>query len=144
MGTLEGELSRFYAKPRFQTSLLAVFAAIGLALAAVGLYGLTSFLVVERTRETGVRMALGATPGEIVRLMMGEGMKWTCVGLVAGSLAVVGLARVMRAAMADAETFDAWVFVGAAGLLLAVAMVAAWLPGRRAAGLDPMAALRQE
>jgi len=144
MGSLDGEVSQFYAKPKFQTALLSVFALIGLMLAAVGLYGLTSFLVVERTREAGVRIALGATPGDIVRLMMGDGMKWTCVGLAVGSLAAAGLVRLMRSLLFEVSSFDVRVFVGAAGLLLVVAALAAWLPSARAAKLDPMAALRQE
>ena len=144
MGSMEGEVSHFYAKPRFQTVLLTVFAAIGLVLAAVGLYGLTSFLVVERTKEAGVRIALGATPAEIVRLMMGSGMKWTLAGLTVGSFATAALLRVLRAAVAETGGFDVRVFAGAAGLLLVVAAVAAWLPSARAAKLDPMAALRQE
>ncbi|MEP7367109.1 MAG: ABC transporter permease, partial [Acidobacteriota bacterium] len=144
LGSMDGEVSQFYAKPKFQTALLSMFAAIGLMLAAVGLYGLTSFLVVERTREAGVRIALGATPREIVRLMMGDGMKWTCVGLVVGSFVVAGVVQAMGVMMAEAGSFDVRVFVGAAGLLLVVAVAAAWLPSKRAAELDPMVALRQE
>jgi len=144
LGTLYDEVSRFYARPRFQTALLTVFALVGLALAAVGLYGLTSFLVVERTREAGVRIALGASPLQIVRLMMGEGMRWTLAGLVVGSVLSAWLFRLIRTLLFEAPSFEVRVFAGAMALLLAVAVLASWLPSARAARMDPMAALRQE
>lgn len=143
-GSLEGQVGLHFARPRFQTALLSLFAAIGLLLAAIGLYGLTSFLVVERTREVGVRMAMGATPNSIVRMMMSEGLRWTSIGIVAGSLAALGVFHWLRSLLFAVEAIDAGVFGGAVALLVFAAALAAWLPSLRAAKIDPMQALRHD
>lgn len=140
--TLAGEVSRAYAGPRFQTSLLVSFGIIGLVLAGVGLYGLTSFLAAERTREIGVRIALGATPGVVVRTMMREGLLWTAVGVVAGAGTSAALARALGTLLFGVEPLDPRVFSVAVTLLLLVAVAGTWVPSARASRIQPMEALR--
>ncbi len=141
--TLDVQMRQYFARPRFQTALLSLFAGIGLVLAAVGLYGLTSFMVAERTREIGVRMALGSTPGGIVRMMMSEGVTWTALGMASGLVMSVAAMSWMRALLFEADGLDARVFGAASALLVLVALLATFFPSRRAARISPMAALRQ-
>ncbi|MFN0103360.1 MAG: ADOP family duplicated permease [Bryobacteraceae bacterium] len=143
-GTMTREVNQYYARPRFQTVLLALFAFIGLALAGVGLYGLTSFLAAERTREIGVRIALGATPVVVVRMMMREGMAWTGVGVVAGAAVSVALARGMRALLFEVQPLDWRVFGGAVAVLVIVALAGTWIPSARASRIEPMEVLRRD
>jgi putative ABC transport system permease protein len=142
--TMDSHIQRFFTRPRFQTALLSMFAATGLLLAAIGLYGLISFLVAERTREIGVRMALGATPGDIAKLVVSDGVRWTAAGVMAGTAAASGLLRLLEGLLYQVKANDLRVFGGAIAVLAGVAMLAAWLPGRRASRIDPMAALRHD
>jgi len=142
--TMEARVDTFLSRPRFETVLLLLFACTGLALAGIGLYGLISFLVEERTREIGVRIALGATPGEVTRLVVSDGVRWTLVGSAAGIAASVGLLRVVRGLLYQVSVLDLRVFAGAIAVLVAVAILAAWLPAQRASKIDPMAALRHD
>lgn len=142
--TLTSEVSQYSAQPRFQTVLLSLFAFIGLTLASVGLYGLTSFIVATRTREVGVRIALGATRANIVALMMKGGLTWTLAGILAGSVASLGVMRSLRALLFEVEPLDFRV-IAATVLLLATASVAGtWIPSARASRIEPLQALRQE
>lgn len=142
--TMDSHVQRFFTRPRFQTFLLSMFAATGLLLAAIGLYGLISFLVAERTREIGVRMALGATPSRIAKLVVSDGVRWTAAGVIAGTAAATGLLRLLEGLLYQVKANDLRVFGGAIALLAGVAILAAWLPGRRASRIDPMAALRHD
>jgi predicted permease len=142
--TMETHVEGFLTRPRFQTGLLVLFAVTGLILAGIGLYGLISFLVEERTREIGVRMALGATPSAVRRMVVSDGARWTGAGAVLGAAAAGLLLRMMRGLLYEVEVFDFRVFAGAVALLAAVALFAAWLPAWRASRIDPMAALRHE
>lgn len=144
METMETHVNTFLTRPRFQTGLLLMFAATGLALAGIGLYGLISFLVAERTREIGVRMALGATPGAVGRMIVSDGARWTCAGAALGVGAAGGLLRLMRGLLYEVKVFDPRVMAAAVVFLVAVAGLAAWLPAWRASRIDPMAALRHE
>ena len=142
--TVEAQVDRFLTRPRFQTSLLAMFALTGLALAGIGLYGLISFLTAERTREIGVRMALGATPGAVVELVVSDGLRWTAAGVIAGIAGAAGLLRLLQGLLYEVRVSDFRVFAGAVAVLAAVALAAAWLPAWRASKIDPMAALRHD
>jgi putative ABC transport system permease protein len=142
--TVEAQVDTFLVKPRFQTTLLLLFALTGLALAGIGLYGLISFLVVERTREIGVRIALGATPGEVARLVVSEGARWTAAGAVLGIAASGSLLRLLRGLLYEVKVLDLRVFAGAIAILVGVATLAAWFPAHRASRIDPMVALRHD
>ena len=144
MQTMADRVDNFFARPRFQTSLLLLFALTGLTLAGIGLYGLISFLVAERTREIGVRVALGATPEMVEKLVVADGARWTAIGAVVGIASSAGLLKLLEGLLYQTKTGDLRVFAGAVAVLFCVAMLAAWLPARRAARIDPMAALRQE
>jgi len=144
MQTMADRVDNFFARPRFQTSLLLLFALTGLTLAGIGLYGLISFLVAERTQEIGVRVALGATPEMVEKLVVADGARWTAIGAVVGIASSAGLLKLLEGLLYQTKTGDLRVFAGAVAVLVCVAMLAAWLPARRAARIDPMAALRQE
>jgi putative ABC transport system permease protein len=142
--SMESQVDRFLTRPRFQTALLTMFASTGLALAAIGLYGLISFLVAERTREIGVRMALGATPRNIARMVVADGMRWAAAGVAIGIAASAACLRLLRGMLFEVQVFDPRIFGVAATVLVAVVILAAWLPARRASQTDPMIALRHE
>jgi ABC-type antimicrobial peptide transport system permease subunit len=130
--------------PRFNAILLSTFAGVGVVLAAIGLFGVMSFLVAQRRREIGVRMALGATPGDILKLTLAHAGRWTAAGIAigaAGSLAATGL---LRKLLFGVEPTDPMALTGAIALLTALAMLAAAIPAARAARVDPMDALRQD
>jgi len=129
---------------RFQLLLIGVFAAVAALLAGVGLYGVLSTVVEQRTSEIGVRMALGAAPVRILGLVVGQGLRLSALGIVLGMLAAFELTRAIATMLVNVKPTDPATFVAMAGLFLAVAALASWLPARRAAGLDPTAALRQE
>jgi putative ABC transport system permease protein len=142
--TLTSEVDRHFAQPRFQTVLVSVLAFVALTLAAGGLYGLTSFLVATRTRELAVRVALGATRANIIRLLMRSGVAWTLIGVVTGSFASIAVMRSLRALLFEVEPMDVRAMSGAI-LLLALACVAGtWIPALRASRLNPMQALIKE
>ena len=125
-------------------SLLAWFASLALALAAVGIYGLVSFTVSRRTHEIGVRMALGAHPRSILALILAQGMRLVLLGLAAGLAASFGMTRLMSSLLFRVHPFDP-LSLGAVALVLAsIAALACFLPARRATRVDPMAALRIE
>lgn len=112
--------------------------------AAVGVFGLLSFTVAQRTREIGLRMALGARPGDVVRLVMGRGSAIVVMGVGVGLLVAMLATRLVRGLLLNVSPTDPVTLIGVVGLLAAVASVAAWLPARRAARIDPMGALRNE
>jgi ABC-type lipoprotein release transport system permease subunit len=140
-GQHAGELA---ARPRFQAWLLALFAGIGMLLAGSGLYGLVSFLVAQREREFGVRLALGATETGILKLVLGDALRWTSGGLVCGLAGAAAAARALRSLLFHVSPADPAVYAMAAAVLTALAMAAAFLPSWRAARVDPATALRQE
>ena len=142
--TMQERLGEITAGPRFNAFVLASFAAMGTLLAATGLFGMMSFLVAQRTREIGVRMALGATPSRILGWTLHHALRWTLAGLSAGVVGSIALARVLRTLLFQVEPSDPRAIAGALLLLCAVALLAAAGPARRAVKLDPMETLRQE
>jgi putative ABC transport system permease protein len=129
---------------RFEMILFGAFAAVALLLSAVGIYGVMSFAVAQRTHEIGVRMALGARQSEVMRLIVGGGFRMAFAGLGIGLAGALVLGRVMRATLYGVQSVDLSSLAVVAVLLLAVALVACWVPARRSAAVDPMVALRDE
>ena len=122
--------------------LVSGFAAVALLLAATGLYGVLSYIVSRRTREIGVRLALGAAPSRVLRSVVGRGVAISLAGLVAGALGAVGLTRLLRSLLFETEPLDPVTFAGMAGVLLLVAFLASYLPARRAASISPMESMK--
>jgi putative ABC transport system permease protein len=132
------------AGTRFSLMLIGVFAAIAVLLAGVGLYGVLSTVVRQRTSEIGVRMALGAAPSRIFNLVIGHGLRLSAAGIGLGIVAALGLTRVMSTMLVGVKATDPVTYAAMAVLFFAIAAMACWVPGRRAAGLDPIVALRDE
>lgn len=137
-------LSSSLAQPSVYALLLGVFASLALALAAVGLYGIVSYAVTQRIHEMGIRMALGAARGEILRLVLRRGMSLAFAGSLIGLGVALAARRVLAGMVHDAEASDPLAISAVTLLLLAVAFLASYLPARRAARVDPMVALRYE
>jgi putative ABC transport system permease protein len=144
MRTMGAIVARSRAQQRFTMALLGAFAALALALAAAGTYGTLSYLVTRRTREIGVRVALGARHRDVLRLVLAEGMRSTLIGLGIGITLALALARFMAGLLYGVGPADPLTFVGASAVLGAAALLASYLPARRAAKVDPMVALRCE
>lgn len=142
--TMGERLSLSTQAPRFNLTVLGAFAVLALLLAGVGVYGVIAYLVSERTREIGVRMALGARPSDVVTFVLGTGMKLTGIGVVVGVGVALGLTRVMTRLLFEVKTYDPLTFLGIALTLSMVAGFACWLPARRAAKVDPIEALRND
>jgi len=130
--------------PRISTALLLVFACLSMLLAALGIHGVVSYGVAERTREFGLRMALGSTPGQLTALVVRNGLKTALMGLMAGMAGAAALASALRALLYGVAPLDPAVMAGVAALLLTVALIANYVPARRATRIDPMEALRNE
>ena len=143
-GTLERLLDDTYAEDRFALLLISLFGVLGLVLAAVGLYGLLAFQVVRRTREIGVRAALGAQGGDIVALVLRQAAGLVFAGLGAGLLAALALSRILQSQLHEVSSTDPAAYLLAALVLSIAALLACWLPARRASQVDPMVALRSE
>ena len=124
--------------------LLTIFGLSALVLAAIGIYGLVAYSVRQRTREIGIRVALGAQRSEILRLLLASGTKLILVGMVIGVLGALAVTRLIASLLFGVSPTDASTFVGVALFLGAVALVACWIPARRAMRVDPMVALRHE
>jgi predicted permease len=144
VSTADRQLGDFAAERRFQTWLLTAFAALALALAAVGIYGVVHYAVAERRREIGVRIALGASPADVMSLVIAQGMRMPGVGIVIGLAASFGVTRVLSHLLFGVGATDPATFVGVGVVLAIVATAACYVPARRAALLDPVHALRQE
>jgi len=142
IATLEQLLGASIALRRFSMLLLLSFAAVALALAAVGIYGVISYSVTQRTRELGIRLALGAQSSDVLRLVVGQGLRPVLSGVVIGLVAAFGLTRLLSTLLFEVSATDPLMFALIALLLTAVALLACWIPARRATKVDPMIALR--
>lgn len=143
-GFLADSLNASVAQPRFRTLLLGLFGVLALVLAAAGIFGVISYSVSCRTRELGIRMALGASPRAIRRMVLQEGFRIAAIGLGIGVIAALALTRFLKSQLYGIGATDPYTFLGAAILLLIVALAACYIPARRAMRVDPMVALRYE
>jgi putative ABC transport system permease protein len=141
---MQQRLGEMEARPRFDALLLSTFAAMGVLLAGIGLFGVMSFLVTQRTREICVRMALGATPGDIVKWTLRHAVRWTAAGLLLGLAGSFAVARVMSSFLFEVRATDPATLSAAMAFLCCVALLATVIPARRAARVAPTEALRQE
>jgi putative ABC transport system permease protein len=142
--TLEQLLSTSVAPRRFNMLLLGIFAGVALVLAAVGLYGMMSYSVSWRTREIGIRMALGAKRADVLRLVVRQGMTMTLIGLALGLIGAFSISRVLRSLLYGVSSTDPLTFIAVSVVLLGVALLACLVPARRATRVDPIIALRTE
>jgi putative ABC transport system permease protein len=142
--TLEDVLDESIAPRRFNLLLLGTFAANAVLLALIGIYGMMSYAVTQRTHEIGVRMALGARSGEIVGMVVWEGMALALTGIAIGTVAALGLTRLMVTLLFNVKPNDPWIFATVALGLMATCLLASWVPALKAARVDPLHALRYE
>jgi putative ABC transport system permease protein len=144
MRTLQEIVDRSIGEERMMATLLSVFAGIALLMAATGLYGVMAYSVTQRTREIGVRMALGAEQARVLRLVVRQGMALTCLGLIIGLAGAFALTRFMESALYNTNTTDAPTFGGISAILAGISLLACYIPARRASRVDPVVALRHE
>ncbi|MGH9401905.1 MAG: ADOP family duplicated permease [Terriglobia bacterium] len=142
--TMKQVLSESVSEPRFRTVLLAIFAGVALVLAAIGIYGVISYSVAQRTHEIGIRMALGAKRSDVVRVVLGQGMTLAAIGLGIGITAALGVSRFLASQLYGISPTDLFTFVAVSLVLSGVALLACYIPARRAAKVDPAVALRHE
>jgi putative ABC transport system permease protein len=144
-GTLEGYISQFsYAGPRFGFFLLGIFATIGLVLVTIGVYSVLAYTAARRTHEIGIRMALGAEHGDVLKLVLNMGLRLVILGVAIGLAASLGVARVIATQLWGVSPYDPVTLTTVPLLLLVTGLVACWVPARRAARVDPLVALRYE
>jgi putative ABC transport system permease protein len=142
--TLDDRVGGALARPRFNAGLVGGFAAAALLIAALGVYGMLSYSVSSRLREIGVRLALGAAPGGVVRLILAEGLRLAAAGVVIGILGALAAGRLTRSVVIEVNPTDPRILGAVAIVMLAVAALAGLVPARRASAVDPMVVLRQE
>jgi putative ABC transport system permease protein len=144
VNTLSGLLDEATAQPRFNTALLALFALLALLLAAIGIYGVIAYAVTARTQEIGVRMALGAQSRDVLRLVIGQGMKLALFGIALGLGGAWALTRLMKSLLFEVSPTDWLTFVGISALVTLTVLLACYIPARHATQVDPLIALRGE
>ena len=142
--TMEENMAATVAQPRFRTWLIGIFAGLALILAGVGVYGVMSYTVTQRTSEISIRVTLGAQPEDVFRIVVGEGLRLALTGVGAGILGALALTRLLRSFLYGISAYDPLTFVGVALILTLVAVAASFFPARRATLVDPMVALRYE
>jgi putative ABC transport system permease protein len=144
VATMEQLVSDSYSRSRFTMIVLAIFAAVALLLAAVGVYGVIAYTVAQRTNEIGIRVAMGAQRRDVLRLILGQGSRLIFVGVALGITAGLLVTRLMSGLLFGISATDPETFAGVALLLSAVALLACYMPARRAMQVDPLVALRYE
>jgi ABC-type antimicrobial peptide transport system permease subunit len=142
--TVEQQLGAQTAERRFQTSLIGLFSCVALLLSAIGIYGLMHYFVAQRTNEIGVRIAMGAVYGNVLALVLRQGIVLAGVGIVVGLAGAFGVTRFLAGMLYGVTPTDAVTFAIAPVVLMLVAVMACWIPAHRAARIDPMVALRQD
>ncbi|HKG60294.1 MAG TPA: ABC transporter permease [Pyrinomonadaceae bacterium] len=142
--TMDHVVSESITQPRFNLFLLGLFSAVAMLLSAAGIYGVTAYTVTQRTRELGIRIALGAQVGDVLKMILGQGMAVIGIGLIAGLAAAFGLMRLLRSLLFGVGENDPLTFAAITGVLMLVALIACYIPARRATKVDPLVALRAE
>src|SRR5579864_9254174 len=142
--TMKESLAELQSQPRFRTILLSAFAALALVLAALGIYGVLMHSVVRRTREIGLRMALGATRGSVLRMILKQALSTVVIGLASGLIAAVFLVRLAAGLLYDVRPDNPWILASVSAVLILIALCASYFPARRATRIDPLEALRSE
>ena len=140
--TMEHVVSQSITQPRFNLFLLGLFSVVALLLSAAGIYGVTADTVTQRTHEVGIRLALGAQVGDVLKMILGQGMAVIGIGLVLGLVAAFGLMRLLKSLLFGVGENDPVTFVAITLVLFVVALVACYVPARRATKVDPLEALR--
>jgi putative ABC transport system permease protein len=141
---MDGIISDRLSSERFSMILMAIFAGLALIMASVGIYGVTSYVTSQRTHEIGIRMALGAERSDVLKLVIGHGLKLALVGVIVGIAGALALTRFLASLLYGVKPTDPLTFVAVSLILTAVAMLACYIPARRAARIDPNVALRYE
>src|ERR1700690_1386359 len=141
---MDDVVSAAQSQPRFLTLLLALFSGVALVIATVGIYGVIAYSVERRSKEFGLRMALGAQTGDVLGLVMKQGALLTGIGVAVGLVAALGLTRLMASLLFGVQPTDVATCISVSGILIAVALCASYIPARRATQVDPMHALRHE
>jgi len=142
--TMEENMATTVAQPRFRAWLIGILAMLALVLAAVGVYGVMSYTVTQRTSEIGIRVTLGAQPKDVFRIVVGEGLRLAFFGVGVGLVAALVLTRLLQSFLFGISAYDPFTFIGVSVLLTLVAAAASYFPARRATRVDPMIALRYE
>jgi ABC-type antimicrobial peptide transport system permease subunit len=142
--TMDALYREFLGVPRFQAVLMGAFALIGLAIAAIGLYGVLSYAMAQRTREFGIRMALGARPSHVLAMVLGHGVALVAAGILLGAAGSLVLTRALSSLLVNIPPHDPFTYAAVIVGLAAVSLTACWLPARRATHVDPVIALRSE
>jgi ABC-type antimicrobial peptide transport system permease subunit len=144
VSTMRENLATAFLPARIAAALLGLFGLLGLSLAMVGIYGVVSYAASQRTGEIGLRMALGARGGDILRLVIGQGLKLTLIGVALGGAAALGLTRFLSSLLVGVSAIDPVTFLAVPLLLTTVALAACWIPAWRATKIDPLSALRRD
>lgn len=142
--TVQEDIALGLWAPRMGAALFGIFGLLAMALASVGIYGVMAYNVAQRTNEIGIRMAMGARPTDVSRLVVGQGMRLAGIGIAAGVLAGIALTRLLETLLFDVRAYDPLTYASVSAMIAAVALAAGWVPARRAARIDPIVALREE
>jgi ABC-type antimicrobial peptide transport system permease subunit len=142
--SMEDVVADSVARPRIESSLVALFAGLALFLAAVGLYGVLAYSVNQRTQEIGIRVALGAEPAQLIGEVIRDALRLVLPGIAVGLVGALAITRLLRSLLFEIKPSDPWTLAAVSGGLIIIAMFAAYVPARRAATVDPLTALRYE
>ena len=142
--TIQEDIAAGLWAPRMGAALFGIFGLLAMALASVGIYGVMAYNVAQRTNEIGIRMAMGARPGDVRSLVVGHGMRLAAAGIAVGVVCGLVVTRLLETLLFNVQAYDPLTYASVSALIAAVAFVAGWLPARRAARIDPVMALRVE